>query len=462
MAELKLKIKNPALFQPVDASIHSSDAFDIDGMDRDSTAIDQEVEAMLKSLKREQQAKTEVTQAIQQHIVALTVPDEGSKLKAPSSFNQGRSQQTSFLIPGRPSAAGELMPPEDQLKSQLSVLPPAHKVSHLSSLSQDSNSQFGSPMDKDATLSNLRPPITSHLPTDVDVDNLLDKIERQEEKKMRKSASAMQPSQFDSGYSFAQHSQMGGEDFSAINHLLNLIESRIKIFIHLGTNLMQTCTLLYRKDMIKLLFFKGVIYTLIFHSRNLVNKILQLLSQDEDGTFLFPQHWGAFLESHDHSIMTDNFMNLASGIYKALWINFKKMEPIIKTAHKNPLMVELKKMMHQPDSRLGEISDSLDTFLAAVDTSLKNTYSLKILTPGVPKEAIVHIRIQLLLARTMYHLGVFTDADAYEAYNLDQLVSRNLGKWEENRTMTDLLNDLNLVEGAYQCFTNPQDGQPSE
>jgi hypothetical protein len=448
LAEFKQKLRNPSLFQPIESSIHSSDAYDIEGMERDSAAVDLEVEEMIKSMKKEQRAKTNATEAIQQQIAALTIAEETSKqttnlpLRHPSIMNpKGGS-----MFP--------VVPSEALFTNQLNLLPPAHQISQLNALSPNSklDSEFrgyGSP-----NLSNLRLPITSNLPTDVDVDRLLEKIERQEEKKMR---SALVSS--DSNYQVSSHNA-GHEntDFSEINHLLNLIENRIKVYIHLATNLLQACNILYKKQVLKQLFFKGIVYSLIYHGRNLVNKVLQLLSQEESGDFIFPNNWDSYLESHDHSIQTDNFTNLAAGIYKALWSHYKKMEPVLRSNTKNPLMMELKKMMHAPDSRLSDISESLDTFLTAVDTSIKSSLSsLSGSAAAMPKEALYLIRTQLMLARVMYNLGVFTDAEAYRIYDLDELIQRNLGKWDATRTAVELITDLNLTEAAFNCFDLHED-----
>ena len=456
LADFKQKLQNPALFHPIDTSTHSTDAYDLDGMDKDSAALDLEVEEMMKAMKKEQQAKIETNQAIQQKIVALTIPSESSQSRLPTPSNLiPATPSRSSLNPSQQQSRLSPVQPEDHLKSHLSMLPPAHKVSHLEALaSQDSGSSFGgSALDKPATSSAFKPPITSYLPSDVDVDKLLDKIEKQEEKKMK---SALQQSHLASKITFAEGDNQGG-DYSEINNLLNLIETRIKLYLHLGTNLLQICGAIYKKQHVKLLFFKGVVYSLIFQSRNLVNKVLQLLSEEESEAFTICDNWEEFLQSHDHSIHTDNFTNLATMVYKALWTQYKKMEPVIKSAQKNPLMVELQKMIHKPDSKLGDISDSLDTFLAAVDSSLKGTLSSVVPIQDVRKEVLLHVRTQLVLARTMYHLGVFTDAETYAVYELDPVVARNLGKWDESRPINDVLNDLNLAESAYSFFTNPPD-----
>lgn len=210
------------------------------------------------------------------------------------------------------------------------------------------------------------------------------------------------------------------KDYAYINQMLNLIKKRILFHLDLAKCL---------KKVTKSVFIHTFTYVLIYHTKNLTNMALQILSGEQSWSAFDSNAslWFDFLNSHDHSIQTDNFVRLSEKVYKLLYHSYDKLGHLKDAANTNASLKEAAKLIWDPeDEDFNDVSDSLDLLMLGLTGSLdrraSSVTSKSSKHAHVDPKTIRKIQLKISICRMMNLIGIFADKDTYQAFDLDSLV----------------------------------------
>ena len=272
-------------------------------------------------------------------------------------------------------------------------------------------------------------------PMHADPERTLALIERNEEKKIDQQTK--RESQF-FGQSPAPEPEE--QDFSEINEMLNTIRRRIVFHLELGRAL---------KRLVRSVYIHGLTYTLVFHCKNLVNQALQILSGEQAAASCFPDNWAQFMDSHDHSIQTNNFVLLSDKVYQLLYHSYEKLHFLTDPSCQNAALREVGKLIVHPDDDQENITRSVELMLVAACDSLEKRSNAKNKKLKISAEDSYRTQAKIGLVLLMNLLGVFVDKEVYALYRVDELCSE-IDRIEGEQKLLNLLlrinNDLRDLE----------------
>lgn len=209
-------------------------------------------------------------------------------------------------------------------------------------------------------------------------------------------------------------------DFSSINETLNLIKKRIIFHLDLAKSIKQAT---------KSVFIHTFVYVLIYHTKNLVNTALQILAGEQSCSALeaTPGLWEDFMQSHDHSIQTDNFVRISEKVYKILYSSHEKLGHLKDLSNTNPNLREAAKLVWDPeDEDYTEVTETLDLLMVGLTGSLNKRVAKARLNSGkqekITPEAIRKIQLKISTCRMMNLLGIFSEKEIFAEFELDDLI----------------------------------------
>ena len=223
------------------------------------------------------------------------------------------------------------------------------------------------------------------------------------------------------------------QDFSEINELLNTIRRRIVFHLELGRAL---------KRLVRSVFIHGLTYSLVFHCKNLVNQALQILSGEQAAAHCFPGNWALFMDSHDHSIQTNNFVLLSDKVYQLLYSAYEKLHFLTDESNQNASLREVGKLIVHPDDENEDITKSVEMMLIAACESLDKRANAKSKKLRISQEDSYRTQIKIGVVLMMNLLGVFADKDVYGVYRLDELCAE-VERIEGESTLLNRLLQIN-------------------
>ena len=272
------------------------------------------------------------------------------------------------------------------------------------------------------------------LPAKVDTEKTLELIERNEINKIKQEIE--RESRFSNDYYGANNSQTSPrdtdeEDFSEINDLLNLIRKRIIFHLEVGKTV---------KKLIRSVYAHGFTYCLVFHVRNLVNQVLQILSGEQSAASSFPHNWDRFMDSHDHSLQTNSFALLSEKVYMILYNSYDKLQFLTDSSNSNSHLREVGKLIYHPDNdELTDITKSIELMMIAVCSSLDKRANMKDLRMRISAVDNYKSQLKISVCLMITTLGLFADRDVYSVYDLDELIENVDSMNNENALLNKLL-----------------------
>jgi len=270
-------------------------------------------------------------------------------------------------------------------------------------------------------------------PVKADPERTLALIEQNESKKIDQQAK--RESQF-----HGPAPEPEEQDFSEINEQLNAIRRRIIFHLELGRAL---------KKLVRSVFIHGLTYTLVLHCKNLVNQALQILSGEQAAASCFPDNWSQFMDSHDHSIQTNNFVLLSDKVYQLLYHSYEKLHFLTDPSNGNAALREVGQLIVHPDDELGDVSRALELMLVAACDSLDKRANAKSKKLKISSEDSYRTQAKIGLVLLMNLLGLFVDKEVYAVYRLDDLCAE-LDRVQGEQPLLNLLlrinNDLRDLE----------------
>lgn len=254
--------------------------------------------------------------------------------------------------------------------------------------------------------------LKSNLPqeqTTISPERTIALIEDNEQRKLKSQIQASQMSNFTTP-----------RNYSMINEMLNLIKKRILFHLDLAKSL---------KKSTKSVFIHTFTYVLIYHTKNLANMALQIMSGEQSWSAFDsnPGLWQEYMASHDHSIQTDNFVRLSEKVYKLLYHSYDRLGHLKDAANSNPSLTEAAKLIWDPDDEdLNDVTESLDLLMLGLTGSLDRRVSSA--SSGASKrnqsdpKTLRKIQLKISICRMMNLLGIFSDKATYQEFDLDGLV----------------------------------------
>lgn len=261
-----------------------------------------------------------------------------------------------------------------------------------------------------------------------DPERTLSLIEQNEAKKIDQQAK--RDSQY---YGQAPAPEPEEQDFSEINELLNTIRRRIIFHLELGRCL---------KRLVRSVYIHGLTYTLVFHCKNLVNQALQILSGEQAAARCFPDNWEQFMDSHDHSIQTNNFVLLSDKVYQLLYHSYEKLHFLTDPSCQNAALREVGQLIVHPDDENEDIGRALELMLVAACGSLDKRANAKSKKLKISTEDSYRTQVKIGLVLLMNALGVFVDKEVYELYRVDELCAE-LDRVQGEQNLLNLLLRIN-------------------
>lgn len=240
----------------------------------------------------------------------------------------------------------------------------------------------------------------------------------------------------------------GPRDFTAINEMLNLIKKRIIFHLDLAKSIKQAT---------KSVLIHTFTYVLIYHTKNLVNTALQILSGEQSCSALEvnPGLWQDFMSSHDHSIQTDNFVRISEKVYKLLYIANDKLGHLKDASETNPNLREAAKLIWDPeDENYNEVTETLDMLMIGLTGSLGKRISTNVKVAKTSPEIIRKIQLKIAACRMMNLFGVFAEKELYSEFDLDSLI-------EVIDTITDEMEVLNRTISLNEYLISVEKANPN-
>lgn len=204
-------------------------------------------------------------------------------------------------------------------------------------------------------------------------------------------------------------------DFSAINEALNLIKKRIMFHLDLAKSL---------KQLTKSVYTFTFVYVLLYHTKNIINNALQILSGEQDCPGFSSSLWADFMTSHEHSIHTDNFVRISEKVYNLLYHSYERLSHLNDPENTNTNLREAGKLIYDPDDEeVGDLTATLDTLMVGLGMSLdKRASTAKKLPKQSDPMLIRKVQLKINICRMMNLLGVFAEKTIYQDFELDSLI----------------------------------------
>lgn len=261
-------------------------------------------------------------------------------------------------------------------------------------------------------------------------------IEENESKKMK---SAMQGSHL-----------KATRDYSDINETLNLIKKRILFHLDLAKSIKQAT---------KSVYIHTFVYVLIYHTKNLVNTALQILSGEQSCTSLETQAglWDDFMQSHDHSIQTDSFVRISEKVYKILYASNDKLGHLKDAADANENLREAAKLIWDPeDEEYNEVTDTLDLLMIGLTGSLDKRVTKASVSKSdkIAPADIRRIQLKISACRMMNLIGIFGEKMIYAEFELDDLIEMIDTMTDEHQVLNRTISLNEYLLSAAKTGTN--------
>lgn len=222
-------------------------------------------------------------------------------------------------------------------------------------------------------------------------------------------------------------------DFTHINQTLNMIKTRLMFMLSLAKDLQNS---------IKSILVGAVTYNMWYHSKNMTNQVLDILSRDTIGDLTCDPNWEEFMSSHDHTVQTSNFVSLSNQLHKLINKTYKKFNKLRDSKKGGSQIQEIIQVIHNPDDfELQDIAECLDMLLLGATTCIKNLAKSKDPKKKISSLKGLQVEFKLTMARLAINLGLLSDKEYYEVYNLD-LAIESADKIDKLENESDLLNAI--------------------